>query len=207
LDPVVFQDKGSYLEFCGEQYFSACEDNRVLEIGAGHGRHSEKILQRNPAHLTTIEGDKQAATELSSVKGINIVVDDVMMVLKNDHPFDVVICLGVLYHLHSPIHLLELIANHCRPSVIVLDCVMAPDVLQFCAERPNNPGNNQTRNGWRSAGLNLVAPFLVYLQCMDALGYELRKVHRLQVKNYFAKQNSWMALWRIKNDCSQNSST
>jgi SAM-dependent methyltransferase len=197
VDPIIFPNLECYLNFCREQYFNVCSGNRILEIGAGPGYHSEKILQETPAHLTIIEGDAQAAARLSLLKGVdNVIVDDVLMALKEPNSFDVVVCLGVLYHLHSPIHLLELIANHCKPNIVILDCVMAPDVLQFCYEEPNRPGNNHTRPDWRSGCTNLVAPFLTYLQCMNILGYELHQVHRIQVQNHFPKQNSWMALWR-----------
>lgn len=194
-----FYDIQDYLDFCKNQYFHTCKDARVLEVGAYHGNHSKKIREQGPSQLTVIEGDRSAAEHLQQTGLINIVkIDDVMMALKDKHSFDVVICLGVLYHLHSPIHLLELIVNNCSPTAIILDCVMAPDVLQFNSELPNHPGNNQTRSDWRSACVNLVAPFLTYLQCMDRLDYGLYQVHRIEVENYFPKQNSWMASWRRK---------
>lgn len=201
IDPVWFDDLEDYLDFCKNQYFNACKDARILEIGARHGAHSKKIRQQQPSQLTVIEGDRAAAEQLQQTRIVDkVIVDDVMMALKDKHSFDVVICLGVLYHLHSPIHLLELIVNNCGPVVIILDCVMAPDVLQFDNELTNYPGNNQTRSDWCGASVKLVAPFLTYLQCMDNLGYELHQVHRIQVKNYFSKSNSWMASWRRKND-------
>lgn len=194
--PKIFPTVDLYYNFCKDNYFYLCKDASVLEIGAGHGIHSLKILEQNPAHLSIIEGDSLAAQRLLEIDLVTVTVDDVMMALKNKNPFDVVICLGVLYHLHSPLHLLELIVNHCEPKIIILDCVMAPAVLQFENEEPNHSGNNQTRSQWRSAGVNLVAPFLTYLQCMHSCGYALDRVDRIQVDNHWPKKNSWMALWR-----------
>jgi hypothetical protein len=34
---------------------------------------------------------------------------------------DVVVCFGVLYHLHSPLHLLELIVNKSKPTTVMLE--------------------------------------------------------------------------------------
>jgi SAM-dependent methyltransferase len=199
----------SYYDFCETQYFvDACVGNRVLEIGANHGDHSRRILKTSPCYFDIIEGDSAAAQQISSINHIdNIIIDDAMMALKEKKCYDVVICLGVLYHLHSPLHLLEMIVNNCNPNKIIMDCVQAPETLSFDLEMSNHPGNNQTRTKWRSCNLNFVVPFLTYLQAMDQLGFDLKKVHRIKVKNYYSKQSSWMALWETKNVQSQTSDT
>lgn len=199
IEPVIFASTDAYHDFCKTVYFDACRSSSVLEIGAGNGNHSLNISRQNPSRFVIIEGDSRIVGPLKDIAGVeHVITDDVMMALKDQNFFDVVICLGVLYHLHSPLHLLELIANNCRPSIVILDCVMAPKNLEFVTEDQNVPGNSQVRPNWRSCNMNLVAPFLTYLQSMDNLGYVLDKVHRIQVKNYFPKNNSWMASWRIK---------
>jgi SAM-dependent methyltransferase len=193
---LIFNQVDHYYDFCRQEYFECCRDVRVLELSGGH---EKEILSHCPEYFKIIEGSKIFAENLKSIDGVDdVVIADMMMALKDTEIFDVVICLGVLYHLHSPLHLLELIVNNCRPSKIILDCVMAPEELSFLLEIPNVPGNNQTTKGWRSCNVNLVAPFLTYLQSMDQLGYNLKKVDRIHVENYFSKDNSWMALWEIK---------
>lgn len=193
---LEFDHVDRYYDFCEQEYFQHCRAATVLQLSGGH---SQKILSQKPKNIKIIEGNERVAKQEKSIDGVDtVVIDDMMMALKHRELFDIVICLGVLYHLHSPLHLLELIVNNCQPSKIILDCVLAPKNLSFDTEIPNVAGSNQTRLGWRSCNLNLVVPFLTYLQAMDQLGYELKKVDRIQVKNYFPKSNSWMALWEIK---------
>lgn len=201
--PVIFDHKKPYYDFCHEYYFHVCKNVKVLEIGAGNGDHSKEILKHIPEYFEIVEGDNQWYNVLKLIGKIdNVTIDDAMMFLQFKHSFDVVICLGVLYHLHSPLHLLELIINNCQPKIVILDCVMAPERLEFKFECENVSGNNQHRPEWRGCKQNLVIPFLTYLQSMDYLGYDLVRVDKIQVKNWKPKQNCWMASWRIKNAAS-----
>lgn len=198
-DPSIFTSKKDYIDFCGKEYFSYCKDLSVLEVGPSNGHHTKSIIQQSPQSLCVVEGDPNNYEHLKDIAGISqIYIDDVMSFLRDKQSYDVVICLGVLYHMHSPLHLLELIVNNCSPKYVILDCVMAPRELQFIMEEPWVPGNNQPRSSWKSCNMNLVVPFLTYLQSFDNLGYQIKKVNRVSVKDFFPKQNSWMAIWEIK---------
>ena len=186
-----------YFDFINTNYFNILEQRRVLEIGPSHGYHSKLIANNSPSYFEIIEGDKTAGQYLENIPGINnIIHDDVMQNLISSRPFDVVVCFGVLYHLHSPLHLLELIVNYCDPEYILLDCVMEQEQLSFLYEPTDISGNAQTRNGWKTCSKNLVIPFLIYLDAMENLGYILDLVDRVQIKNHRPKNNSWVARWK-----------
>jgi len=195
--PIFSGSDLDYFDFINTNYFNILEQRRVLEIGPFHGHHSKLIANSSPSYFEIIEGDKKACRRIKKISGINnIIHDDVMQNLISPRPFDVVVCFGVLYHLHSPLHLLELIVNYCDPEYILLDCCMEPDELSFKYEMPDLAGNAQIRDGWKSCSKNLVLPFLIYLDVMQNLGYNLDLVDRLQIKNYPAKANFWVARWK-----------
>lgn len=201
LARTEFDSAQQYLEFCADQYFTVCRGQSVLEIGPGDGRHTKLIMRQDPITIELIEGHEPCKAQLEDLAVRELHQDDVMLFLDRPRPFDVVICLGVLYHLHSPLHLLELIVNHCRPRMIILDCVMAPQHLQLLPEPKNMYGSNQPRSNWRSCDVNIVLPFLTYLQVLEHMGYVASKIHRITVRDDPSKHNSWMALWEDKNDC------
>jgi hypothetical protein len=195
--PVISGSEHDYFDFINNNYFNILKQRKVLEIGPCYGQHSKLIVDHGPSYFEIIEGDKTACRKVKKIQGIsNIIHDDVMQNLISPRPFDVVICFGVLYHLHSPLHLLELIVNYCDPEYILLDSCMEPEELAFKYEMPDIAGNAQIRDGWKSCSKNLVLPFLIYLDVMENLGYTLDLVHRLRIKNYPAKADSWVARWK-----------
>jgi hypothetical protein len=197
-DASIFSGyESDYCDFINTNYFNIIKQRSVLEIGPSHGHHSKLIIDNSPSYFEVIEGDKQSCEFLNKISGINnIIHDDVMQNLISPRPFDVVVCFGVLYHLHSPLHLLELIVNYCDPEYILLDCVMEQEQLSFLYEPTDTSGNAQTRNGWKTCSKNLVIPFLIYLDAMKNLGYILDLVDRVQIKNHRPKNNSWVARWK-----------
>lgn len=200
LQPLVFDNVQSYLDFCSQEYFGHCQYQSVLEIGPGDGRHTREILKHTPRSIDTVEGHEPCLNHADKLSVIQEHHDDVMLFLGQPRLFDVVLCLGVLYHLHSPLHLLELIVNHCQPRALIMDCVMAPQQLQLLPESRGVWGSNQPRLHWRSCDVNLVIPFLTYLQVLDHLGYSATKINRIAVCDDHSKHNSWMALWEKKHD-------
>lgn len=178
-------------------YFSLCKGQSVLEIGPHEGIHTKLIAQQQPKYLELIEPYERTATYCRSLPGVdNLISDDVFFVLKDNHPMDVVVCCGVLYHLHSPLYLLELIVNNCNPKHIVLDCVEDQQNIQFLIEEDNIIGNRQLIGDWRSAGFNLVAPFEIIEQAMKNMGYSLIKKYKFGLEMEFKnKSNFWVAVW------------
>ena len=187
-----------YLILMSDEYFSICQGKSVLEIGPHNGIHTKLITKHNPTYLELIEPDTKQSKELKSIVGVdNLIVDDAFFVLKDKRPIDVVVCCGVLYHLHSPLYLLELITNHCSPEYIILDCATDQKSISFLCEEDNVSGNRQLITNWRSAGYNLVAPFNIINQAMNNMGYTLIKNHELgEDIEWKSKENFWNGLWK-----------
>jgi hypothetical protein len=198
-------DQKDYFKFIDDQYFSVCKSSRVLEIGPHCGSHSKLIINHTPSYFEIVEGDAAAVNNLLKIPGIDKVVhNDVMIELqKNTKHFDVCICLGVLYHLHSPLHLLELMINKCQPSYLLLDCVTAPYPLIFLNEYTNTPGNCQTVINWKSCNLNFVVPFFIYNKSLHNMGYQLSFVNKQSV-SWLPKNNGWTALWKLKEQTNES---
>jgi len=193
-----------YLSLLETEYFSVCKDQTVLEIGPFGGHHSTIIVKHNPKSFEVIEpyNSVQTREKLATIDGIDkIIVDDALLVLSAPRPYNVVVCFGLLYHLHSPIHLLELIVNHCRPKYILLDSVgkfneeMTSGML-FDDEPAQEPGTRQVRTDFKFSGLKLMCAGSVFQLVMNRLGYKLIKSYDLAVTDNFSKSNSWVAMWR-----------
>ena len=97
-----------------ENVFSICENKSVLEIGAFRGYISQFIQKSNPHTHHIIEPNPYAAKYGAIVSTANDYY-------KGEVPtVDIVILMGVLYHLHSPLHLLEQIINKSKPKTIII---------------------------------------------------------------------------------------
>jgi hypothetical protein len=190
-------DRQDYFAFINSRYFSICQNQKVLEIGPFNGDHSKLIAAHQPSYFECVEGDPACKTKLESIPGIGKVTIGDIWLKQDPQPFDVVICFGVLYHHHSPLHLLELLVNLNAPNYILLDCVTAEHPLAFIKESTNIAGTRQIIPGWKHCGINLKAPFFIINQSLDNMGYNLVQAHKLQC-NYFPKSNGWVALWELK---------
>lgn len=189
-------NKQEYLQLMSDEYFYVCKDRSVIEIGPNTTIHTDLILNHQPSHLILIEADQQSANTLKNVAGIDeLIVDDAFHILHTKHQADVVVCCGVLYHLHSPLHLLELITNNCDPKYVILDCVVDQKNIQCLPEEDNITGNRHTKNNWKSAKFNLVIPFDIINISMKNMGFKLITKNLIQVTDYLPKNNSWTAIW------------
>ena len=178
------------------QYFSICENKNVLEIGPFDGHHSKMILGQHPNKLTVVEPNIAANYKLNKLK-VNIINDDIFHYLQTKNLYDVVICCGVLYHLHNPMHLLELIANMAVPEYLILESICV-DNFYLTSEIDNIPGNRQIDKNWKSCKLNLLIPDNYYETIAINLGYELIQKDSINFPDLLSnsKHNSWISLWR-----------
>jgi len=190
---------GEWIEYVNEiekNYLSVCQNKKVLEIACSAGHISQRVINQNPQTLTMIDpGVKKSPLEETDT--IKFISDDVHAWLPSVPKTDVVICFGLLYHLHSPLYLLELIVNHCDPESIILDNVVASHPLCFYPETNNTPGNRYVRKNWKSCPFNMPTPFFIINQSLDYMGYGLDKSHHLRC-DPFSKSNSWVASWTKK---------
>ena len=180
-----------------DEYFSVCQDQSVLEIGPYLGLHTEIITANKPKYLELVDANPLNTRELDRITGVDkLVIDDVLFYLQDAKKFDVVVCCGVLYHLHCPLHLLELIVNNSDPNWIVLDSRQDLPQLSFIVESDNVTKNRFTREGWKSAKFSIVPPFEIINLAMQNMNYELIKQTRVEVWDYKPKADTWVGLWR-----------
>jgi hypothetical protein len=190
---TIVGDLNQYAEHIDQNYLSVCNNKTILEIACGTGTISKRIVNHSPQKFTMVDpGHKISPIEETSQ--IQFISEDINHWLSQPRPSDVVICCGFLYHLHSPLHLLELIVNYCNPETIILDNVVAPHPLAFNQETHNVPGNRFVEKEWKHCPYNMPTPFFVINQSLDHMGYVLVKSHHLRC-DPFPKSNSWVASW------------
>lgn len=105
-----------------QEVFPYVKNKDVLEIGPMHGFHTKLMQYHKTNHVTMIEPATHLCTDLKKdFPKYKVHNDDIYMFLSKPKKFDVVVCFGVLYHLHSPIYLLELIRNRVDPDYIIME--------------------------------------------------------------------------------------
>lgn len=167
----------------------------VLEIGAFHGEHSKLIKSYNPKSLTILEPEKDFATQLSETfLDCTVHCVDAMHYLQTPKKYDVVVCCGVLYHLHSPLYLLELIANNVDPSYVIIETFDGNDEIR--EEILNIPGNRISHTE-KAIGLHLRMSYATLKKSMSDLGYTLIEQMKFLDKDvHYTKKYTVMTVWR-----------
>lgn len=192
-------DMGSfepYLHLISEN-FKIATDKNVLEIGPFDGYHTDLMNVYGVKTVTLVEPNKDACEYLKSNFDQSkhfVINDDIFNYLTNDRTgqFDVVVCCGVLYHLHSPIHLLEQIVNKVNPKHLLLETVDSKErsdddysslTYNFQKEVLNTPGNRYALNN-KAVQLNLSASMNLFEHCMGELGYKIiKKTKMFEIEN------------------------
>jgi SAM-dependent methyltransferase len=167
-------------------YFQVCADKSVLEIGPFTGQITEMYVDL-AQEIELVEPNSDALGHLQQCYPMaNIVWDDIFAYLKTPRKFDVVVCMGVLYHLHSPVQLLEQLVNEVKPQYIMLDVPKDNHVDDFgseChfdlgiySEPANTPGYYYTKPGkpgQRTPNIRLTGagPYFI-IKVMSAMGYQ-----------------------------------
>lgn len=159
-------------------YFSLCADQKVLEIAPFIGYHTPGILSFKPKSLTLVELNQSAVDYLrvEHSSTCEVIQDDIFDYLNENREFDVVICCGLLYHLHSPFYLLELIANNVAPKYIYLETFCPQNDAYFCGlypEEDNTLGARQVKKGRKSTKMRLVIGEQHLITAMTNLDYKL----------------------------------
>lgn len=155
------------------------EELRILDLACLEGAFSIELAMRG-ATIIAIEGrpaniaKANYAKEVLSLKNLDFVLDDVLNVNKEKYgKFDIVLCLGILYHLDTPdaFHFLEKIGEMCEMFMIV-DTQLAtmPKTSSsfngkvywgqtFKDHEPNASEEDKLKNVWMS--LNNIEVFLL----------------------------------------------
>lgn len=171
-------------------YFKVCKDNTVLEIAPFFGTHTNVIKYHAPKSITLVEMNEKALIGLHRRQpDCEIIESDIFSYLLEEHKFNVVVCCGLLYHLHSPLYLLELIVNRCDPQYIIIESFDVPGNLEFKDEVSNELGSLQTLPNWKTAGLKMDLGSDIIIKAMHNMGYKLieydNSINKVNTNPYF----------------------
>lgn len=190
-----------YQNYLKENYFYLVKDKNVLEIAPLDGRQTRVILDQNPMSLTLVEADQSMVTQLTEqFPSADVVYEDIFKYFIKKYSYDVVVCCGLLYHLHSPLYLLELIINQANPEYLIIDSANCPnEIAVYDEEEINVLGNFQAINEWKTCNLRTIAHYNTIKKALTNLEYtELsfdNNIERFSSDQTY-KKNFWMAIWK-----------
>ena len=141
----------TYQDFVTNDVFPIVEGKKVLEIGPLQGELTKCIEANNPSFVHTVEPafNKWDTQRHPNYHGTaNDFFNENYVDFLN---FDVVVIMGVLYHLHSPFHLLELIINKCRPEYLILETSHA---VVYAGSNIGREPSNTLGNAYSDKGIN-----------------------------------------------------
>lgn len=124
----------------------------VLDIGCNAGFYSVEMKRRGAERVVGIDSDERylaqarLATEALGFDGIEFRLLDVYDVAKLGETFDLVIFMGVLYHLRHPLLALDLIREHVAGDMLLFQTMQqgSADILQVPEDHPFHvPGTTQ----------------------------------------------------------------
>jgi 2-polyprenyl-3-methyl-5-hydroxy-6-metoxy-1,4-benzoquinol methylase len=167
------------LRYVDDNFFSICKDKDVLEFGAAWGPMSSYINLRDPKKFTVVEPDLSCCKILDK-----LLIDEnrtVHNLSYNDYyalhkeKYDVVLCCGLLYHLHSPIDLLEKIVNFNDPEYILITNIDFPQTsLSEVVEPINEILMRYLDSGiTKPIDRNLFLSREDLITCLGVVGYEV----------------------------------
>lgn len=188
-----------YQDFLDREFFWDFSGLSVLEIAPFAG-HQTQILARHALEsLTLVEPNPQAVATLRDHYPWARIIDQGIFSAYQQHDLraQAVVCLGLLYHLHSPLMLLEHIVDLSQPRIIVLDSVHCQHLGQggLIPESMDTPGNRY-RERDHDCAVSVAYPAEAIDQALGLLGYQRRCHHDLDtITDIPSKRNSWMARW------------
>lgn len=159
-----------YIDLIKDSY-KIVENLNVLELASCHGEHSNIILSHNPLSLTITEPHPVNYKKLKELfPNLTILQEDAYDTLSKDTKFDVVVCCGLLYHFHSPLYFLELVANNAQPKYFILETFVGYNT--FVPEEVNVHGNRIVLNNKKYIKTSMRLQKKTLLDSMNDLGYK-----------------------------------
>jgi hypothetical protein len=174
---VPGQDTWQYID---DNFLHVCRDKSVVEIGPFDGWISERIMNHQPRQLILIEARKQSVDQLRSnpkLKSCKVLLGDMHYDLNQVGQVDVAIVMGVIYHSHAPLLMLEELVNQCNPQSILLD--NPGQILNWHKESVNDPGMRHTVSDRKTCGIVITINEDIIVTAMKNLGYALHIKHTL----------------------------
>jgi len=116
----------------------------VLDIGCNAGFYSIEMKRRGAERVIGIDSDERylaqarLASEALGFDAIDFRLLDVYNVARLGERFDLVIFMGVLYHLRHPLLALDLIREHVAGDMLLFQTMQqgSPDILQVPDDHP-----------------------------------------------------------------------
>jgi hypothetical protein len=191
----------NYQKYLTKDIMHVCNNKTVIEFGPLHGYVTKTIIENNPKKLICVEPDDYSIWVLESSK---LKIDEIYNLTANEfyaqyRPANVVVACGLLYHLHSPLHFLELIVNFSNPEWIILDSLLDYDILptsfNILSKEELNRGGEAFTGKYKTIPLSLNIPGNYITKSLELLGYSLEKIE----KNIECRNNKiwgWSCMYR-----------
>jgi trans-aconitate methyltransferase len=160
--------------FLNDNFLHYCRDKTVVELGCFDGHITEWIVKNNPSKLTLLEASETPVNQVRKKFPEAIVIHgDMHEDLNKVGKVDVALVLGVIYHSHAPLHVLEKLVNCCDPTTIIIDN-MAPG-FEWYNEVSNRPGMRYVVGNKKTCNIVITISNELTVQVMTNLGYQLIK--------------------------------
>lgn len=139
---------GNYPQFKFERFADALpadlSGKSVLDIGCNAGFYSVEMKRRGARRVVGIDSDERylaqarLATAALGFTGIEFRRLDVYQVAQLGETFDLVIFMGVLYHLRHPLLALDLIREHVAGDLLLFQTMQqgSPEVTEVPEDHP-----------------------------------------------------------------------
>lgn len=180
-----FEEYLAFLE--QEDIFGPCTNARTLEIGPLTGKISKLIQKKRPSKHVTVEPDpKYPATHNCTYQ---------RYINNYQNEFDVVVCMGVLYHLHSPFDMLEKIITINKPKTFILETIDP----RTPKPQVNHEEVNTTGFSWDTiVPFNVCFPIKYYREFLEGQGYEQSKCYEMRNHGIYAESKKEQTLMVFK---------
>ena len=181
------------LENFKEKFLSFSKNKSVLEIGSSDGGYTEHIVDIAKDVVCVEPDDSYLDNGVYSndkVSVVNRTILDYYNDKNNKFDFDVVYCMGVLYHSHSPIMILDKIITLSKPEHIIIDTFQPSNHTQSWEEDLFFLGKER-RNiktsslGWDDQDCSL--PFVIstnsdtWKSLLSTVGYKCKQEYKTKL--------------------------
>ena len=119
-------------------YFDDLNNARILDIGCGNGYYMFRMLEHNPRMVLGIDPSQLTYMQFRAIQyyakceKLNYLPLGWADLDIFNQLFDVVFCMGIMYHHRSPVDLLKTIRSVARPSVrLFFDTLIIPGDKDF----------------------------------------------------------------------------
>ena len=155
--------------------FSIIENKTVLEIATGHAEYWPYYKLYNPKKIIGLDPDERWFVS-NDIKE-KIIREDVFDYLAKKEYYDVIICYGLIYKMHSPINLFEKICR-CKPKHILIETLSNSKDICVVKTSHNRSGDLVTFDLTSKYALLLTNDMIV--KVFEDLGYKLKKKQFVQ---------------------------